>query len=128
MDEKLIPKDKHLLPHPVSTLDPVIKINDLTEFKNRSKNNVEKKVISKLEELKREYLELMESFDVNKQVLESEIRFEPKQGSVYYLYERSDATTFLSIISPKEWGKTDFVYLGDVRLNSENIWEKIDVT
>jgi len=135
MDEDLLPKNKNLLPYAVSTLDPVIKITDLTDFKKRSQKNVEKKVISKMEELYREYQELIEVFDVNKKVLESEIRFEPKQGHIYYLYERDSGKYFLSILSPENWGFTQkkdmiehFKPFMAVRLNSDNIWEKVDAT
>ena len=125
----MVVEDKSLKEYGVSTLDPVIKPTNLTEFKNKSARSFERKISSKMEELKREYDNLVDNYNINKMVLESEIRFYPKQGSLYYLYEKEDNKRFLSIISPEEWnlGKTyrGFIHIASVRLNSENQWEKI---
>jgi hypothetical protein len=125
----MVVTDKRLKEYGVSTLDPVIKPTDTTEFKNKSARSFEKTLTSKMEELKREYDNLVDNYNINKMVLDSEIRFDPKQGSLYHLYKREDNKKFLSIISPEEWnlGKTDrgFIHIASVRLNSENQWEKL---
>jgi len=116
---------KALKEHGVSTLDPVIKPTDTTEFKNKSARSFEKTLTSKMEELKREYDKLVDDYNINKLVLDSEIRIDPKQGSIYHLYQREDETTFLSILSPQDWSKTEtsILHIKSVRLNSENQWE-----
>ena len=121
----MVVTDKRLKEYGVSTLDPVIKPTDTTEFKNKSARSFEKTLTSKMEELKREYDKLVEDYNINKLVLDSEIRIEPKQGNIYHLYQRENENRFLSILSPKDWGNTpkDFVHLASVRLNSENQWE-----
>lgn len=122
----MVVEDKRLKEYPVSTLDPVIKPTDITEFKNKSARSFEKKLTSKMEELKSEYDKLVETYNVNKMVLDSEIRLEPKQGNTYYLYQRENAQTFLSLLSPEEWGSMiPFKTLMAVRLNSDNHWEAI---
>lgn len=128
----MVVADKALKEYGVSTLDPVIKPTDTTEFKNKSARSFEKTLTSKMEELKREYDKLVDDYNINKMVLDSEIRFEPNQGTLYYLYEREDSKKFLSIISPEEWnlGKTNrgFLLVTSVRLNSENQWEHCPIT
>ena len=121
----MVVADKALKEYGVSTLDPVIKPTDTTEFKNKSARSFEKTLNSKMEELKREYDKLVEDYNINKLVLDSEIRIEPKQGNIYHLYQRENENRFLSILSPEDWGNTlrDFVHLASVRLNSENQWE-----
>ena len=122
----MVVENKSLKEYGVSTLDPVIKPTDITEFKNKSARSFEKTLTSKMEELKSEYDKLVETYDVNKTVLDSEIRIEPKQGHVYYLYQRYDNKRFLSLLSPEEWGKMKpHQTLMKVRLNSENHWEKV---
>jgi hypothetical protein len=78
-----------------------------------------------MEELKREYDKLVDDYNINKLVLDSEIRIEPKQGNIYHLYQREDEKRFLSILSPQDWGKTKItiLHVASVRLNSENQWE-----
>jgi len=125
----MVVENKSLKEYGVSTLDPVIKPTDLTEFKNKSARSFEKTLTSKMEELKREYDKLVETYDVNKMVLDSEIRLEPKQGHTYYLYEKENNKKFISIISPEEFSSmskfANIIHVMSVRLNSENQWEKI---
>lgn len=122
----MVAEDKRIKEYGVSTLDPVIKPTDLTEFKNKSARSFERTLTSKMEELKSEYDKLVEDYNVNKMVLDSEIRLEPKQGNTYYLYQRENAQTFLSLLSPEEWGSMiPFKTLMTVRLNSDNHWEAI---
>ena len=121
----MVVADKALKEYGVSTLDPVIKPTDTTEFKNKSARSFEKTLTSKMEELKREYDKLVDDYNINKLVLDSEIRIEPKQGNIYHLYQREDESNFLSILSPQDWSKTKTVvlHIASVRLNSENQWE-----
>ena len=121
----MVVTDKRMKEYGVSTLDPVIKPTDTTEFKNKSARSFEKTLTSKMEELKREYDKLVEDYNINKLVLDSEIRIEPKQGNIYHLYQRENENRFLSILSPEDWGNAprEFVHLASVRLNSENQWE-----
>ena len=55
-----------------------------------------------------------------------EIRFEPSVGKTYYLYERFDGSTFLSILSPEEWSGDRFYkkFVVSVLLNSEGQWQR----
>lgn len=121
----MVVADKALKEYGVSTLDPVIKPTDTTEFKNKSARSFEKTLTSKMEELKREYDKLVDDYNINKMVLDSEIRIDPKQGNIYHLYQREDENRFLSILSPQDWSKTktDILHIASVRLNSENQWE-----
>tara|TARA_R110000744_G_scaffold46571_7_gene102925 strand:+ start:214 stop:588 length:375 start_codon:yes stop_codon:yes gene_type:complete len=117
--------DKHLKTYGVSTLDPSISPTDLTEFKSKSVRSVEKTISAKMEELKREYNNLIEHVNINKIILDSEIKIEPSQNNIYFLYERSKDNRFLSIINPKEWGGLfDHMFLFSARLNSDNQWER----
>jgi len=114
---------KSTLPYGISTLDPKITITDLTTTKNHIKINVNKKVASKLQELKDEFDKVSELFDVNKKVLEAEFRFKPIIGETYHLYQNKKGVDFLSMIAPNEWNEK---FLFSVRFNSDLIWELND--
>ena len=124
MDESLLPDKKHLKTYGVSTLDPKIDLTDLTHFKQKTKNKIEKKVLSRMNELKQEYEKLAKEFDVNKMLLESEFSFEPIIGKEYYLYRRSDETTFLSLIEPDSWPEDKFKLITAAKLTADGIWEE----
>ena len=114
---------KSTLPYGISTLDPKITITDITTTKNNIKTNVNKKVASKLQELKDEFNKVSELFDVNKKVLEDEFRFKPLVGETYHLYQNKKGVDFLSMIGPNEWNEK---FLFSVRFNSDLIWELVD--
>ena len=54
-----------------------------------------------------------------------EIRFEPSPGRSYFLYERTDDSRFLSILSPEEWEQGRFYkeFLARVELDSNGSWQ-----
>tara|TARA_R100000664_G_C2693964_1_gene96954 strand:- start:40 stop:258 length:219 start_codon:yes stop_codon:yes gene_type:complete len=56
-----------------------------------------------------------------------EIRFEPSTGRVYYLYERTDNSRFLSILSPEEWEQGRFYkdFLAQVMVDSSGSWKLV---
>ena len=128
MEESLLPKDKHLMTYGTSTLDPVINVSDPTEFKNRVKTKIEQKIFSRMEELKKEFEKLAEEFNINKMVLESEIRIEPIVGETYHLYENKEGKNQLSILEPEDWEKSDndwqMKHISSVRLTGDGIWEE----
>lgn len=128
MEESLLPKDKHLMTYSASTLDPVINVTDPTEFKNRVKTKIEQKIFSRMEELKKEFEKLAEEFNINKMVLESEIRIEPIVGEIYHLYENKEGKNQLSILEPEDWEKSgndwQMIHISSVRLTSDGIWEE----
>jgi hypothetical protein len=73
--------------------------------------------------LVRDYEELVEEFNLNKLVYESEINFKPVIGEIYHLYTRSNMTRFLSLVHPSTtyWSG----YLGSFRLTTQYAWERV---
>ena len=112
--------NKALMKYGVSTLDPAIALPDNSLARNNIKVSVEKKIINRLSELEKEYKIMVDMFNVNKLVLESEFSFEPKPNQIYHLYERENGSTFLSLIAPHEWDK---LLLASVKLSSDGVWE-----
>ena len=77
---------------------------------------------TKFNELKEEYLKLVEEFQWNELVYEAKFAYEPVIGEVYHLFVGSDGNPFLSLIGPDEWNRE---HIGSFRLNSEQKWIKI---
>lgn len=106
------------IPYPVSTLSPPIVPNDLTSFKSRGISEVQRDLRQKLSEIREEYLRVIDHFNWNKLVYESEIRFEPVVGETYHLYETRSGRA-LSMIGPDQWPQR---HLASVRLNVDRQW------
>lgn len=111
------------MPYPVSTLSPPILPNDLTSFKSRGISEVQRDLQQKLTEIREEYLKAIDHFNWNKLVYESEIRFEPVVGGVYYLYQMRSGRA-LSMIAPDQWPHR---HLATVRLNMDRQWLVVEV-
>jgi hypothetical protein len=86
----------------------VIRIDDVVSWKSRGISNVNKQFESKFNELKIQYQNLMEEYEWNELVYNS--NFEPVIGEIYHLY-RDAAGLFLSLIGPQEWNKNTLVLL-----------------
>lgn len=114
--------DARLKPYGTSHGAPSIKIADTSSWKNRSINKINHKVRSRYLELKEEYEKMMEEFEYNNLIFNSNFNFEPNVGDTYHLYERTNKETFLSIIEPHE---CDFKSIGSFYLNADQIWEKL---
>ncbi|MGD7653695.1 MAG: DUF2452 domain-containing protein [Verrucomicrobiales bacterium] len=112
---------RSFMPYPASTLSPPIVPQDLTSFKSRGLAEVERGLQQRLAEIREEYVRVVDHFNWNKLVYESEIRFEPVIGETYHLYESGDRR-MLSMISPDQWTKT---HLASVRLNVDRQWQVV---
>jgi hypothetical protein len=111
------------LPYPKSRLAPKIVPQDLTSFKSRGVGKVERELQQELVELRERYLGVIDDFNWNKLIYESNFGFEPVIGEVYHLYEFNGRHN-LSMIEPKEWFQR---WLGSFRLNADGRWQVEEV-
>jgi len=111
------------MPYPVSTLSPPIVPNDLTSFKSRGLSQVERDLKQKLTEIREEYIAVVEQFNWNKLVYESEIRFEPIVGEIYHLYRIRERYA-LSMVSPDQWFQP---HVASFRLTVGRQWEVVEL-
>ena len=107
--------------------DKIIKIDDvegkvyeLDNWKPEQATQVKNHFTERFKELKNTYDELIQDFNWNKIVFESEINFTPVIGKTYYLYETDKR--FLSLISPEEWGDKKINYIGAFKQDSRQKW------
>lgn len=123
LDEEDSEKRANFLPYPASTLSPQIIPNDLTSFKSRGVSKVEKTLKQQLTELREQYSQVIDEFNWNKLVYESEFGFEPIMGETYHLYEIGGKHK-LTMIGPEEWKHT---YIGSFRLDVDARWKVIEI-
>jgi hypothetical protein len=101
---------------------PAIKIEDVGGWKQMQANVANKQFKTKYEELKEEFQKLIDEVNWNELVYSSHYSFIPVMNETYHLYVKNDDTTFLSLISPEEWGQK---YVGSFKLDSTQKWIKV---
>ena len=113
-------KIKSLLPYDMARGGQVIEKLDLTFVNQNRKNKLHSFATSKIEDLKKEYEDVVELWKWNDYVDSFQINFDPVVGKTYYLYIES--TKFVSILSPEEFKKN---CVGVTKLCSDGYWIKL---
>ncbi|WP_310377369.1 DUF2452 domain-containing protein [Flavobacterium sp.] len=111
-----------MLPYATTVGAPAIKTDDVVAWKTRGIHQVNKEFENKFDELKLQYLKLMEEYEWNDLVYNAKFSFEPVVGEIYHMYQAENGTHFLSLIGPNEWNKE---HLASFKLNSDKKWMKI---
>ena len=108
-----------LLPYASNVGAPAIKPDDVATWKSEKVVKTNHYFETRYNEIKEEYRKLIESYEWNKLVYESEFKWEPVKGETYYLYQRSEGKQdlFLSLIEPQynEW-----IFIGAFKLDSND--------
>ena len=118
-----VAKKPNLLPYGSNVGAPSIKPTDISSWKDEKVVTTNHYFSSRYDEIKKDYLKLMEEYEWNTLVYNAEFKFKPVMGKVYFLYQKDDGKLFLSLIEPNEWDK---IFIGAFKLISDNRWEKIN--
>ncbi len=119
----LVADNPGLLPYATNVGAPRIFPDDIDNWKLQGVAKVNHQLNAKFEELKAEYVKLIEEYKWNDLVYRSKFSFEPVIGEKYHLYYNKKSEIFLSLIAPHEW---NFNHIGSFLLNSERKWIKLD--
>ena len=102
---------------------PVIKIDDVTGWRQSNVNDLNSRFKAEYEELFNQAKKLKEEFEWNDFIYTKvTYTFLPTVGHTYHVYEKDDGSFFMSIIEPTAWNQ---VHIGSTRLESTNKWIKI---
>jgi hypothetical protein len=96
------------------------KVDDIELFKINKTSKLKNFYNQKFEEIKKEYISLMNDIEVNERLYKCKYSFEPIVGQTYHLYLKDDGTEFLSIISPEEWKNKSLI--GSYLYDSDGRW------
>ena len=117
--------DRYSKTYPTEIGSQPFRPDEIELFKLDKTNNLKHYYVSKFDELKKEYEKLMEDIHINEMIYQAKYTFQPIVGQNYYLYLNDDNDKFLSIISPTEWGRRKFEYLGTFQLQTDGRWFEI---
>jgi hypothetical protein len=85
------------------------------------------KLFEQMQLLAKQAREIQDRADVSVQIYDAVIGFVPIVGENYYLYEKKDGKKLVSLVGPKEWGKSiPFEkFIAEVRLLADHTWDII---
>lgn len=112
--------DKRLKSYPTEIGSMNFKADDIDLFKLNKTSKLKNFYNQKFEEIKKEYISLMNDIEVNERLYKCKYSFEPIVGQTYHLYLKDDGTEFLSIISPEEWKSKTLI--GSYLYDSDGRW------
>lgn len=110
----------------------VVKPVDIGKVKGRAMSAMVEQTNTQLVQIK-EQIELLakqakkiqDRIVISREIYNAVTGFEPLIGHTYYLYERKNGEKLLSMVPPKQWGKSlpYKSFLASVKLLSDHTWE-----
>ena len=107
--------------YPTEVGAPKFEPDNITLFKIEKTSKIKKYYSSKFEEMTKEYEKLMSEIQLNERLYTASHNFEPISGEIYHLYKKESGEEFLSLISPEQWKKFEFI--GSFKFLSDGRWE-----
>jgi hypothetical protein len=125
MDKKKIPdsfvENRLSKRYPTEVGGPKFEPDNISLFKIEKTSKIKKYYSSKFEEMTKEYEKLMSEIQMNERLYTASHNFEPISGETYHLYRKESGEEFLSLISPEQWKKFEFI--GSYKFLSDGRWE-----
>jgi hypothetical protein len=109
--------------YPTEVGAPKFEPDNISLFKIEKTSKIKKYYSSKFEEMTKEYEKLMSEIQMNERLYMAQHNFEPVTGESYYLYKKESGEEFLSLISPEQWKRFEFI--GTFQFQSDGRWMKI---
>tara|TARA_B100001971_G_scaffold215185_1_gene259364 strand:- start:31645 stop:32169 length:525 start_codon:yes stop_codon:yes gene_type:complete len=82
-------------------------------------------IFEQMQLLAKQAKELKDRAQISTLIYEADINFQPVIGHTYYVYEKKDGRTLLSMVSPEEWGDPSPFksFINEVRLLADHTWK-----
>jgi hypothetical protein len=112
--------DKSLKTYPTEVGSQNFKPDDIEKFKFSESEKLDKIFSVKFQKIKSDWQRLLDEIDLNKRLYSATHNFKPVIGGSYYLYKRETGEEFISIISPDEWDK--FQFIGKYKFLLDGMW------
>jgi hypothetical protein len=116
-------ENRMLMRYPTEVGAPKFEPDNISLFKIEKTSKIKKYYSSKFEEMTKEYENLMSEIKMNERLYTASHNFEPISGETYHLYKKESGEEFISLISPHQWKKFEFV--GSYRFLSDGRWQVV---
>ncbi|OEK05565.1 hypothetical protein BFP71_12730 [Roseivirga misakiensis] len=87
-----------------------------------------KQIYDQMQLLAQQAKALQDRVDVSERIYQAQMNFQPLISKVYHLYELEDGKDTLSLIGPKEWGRSKPFkkYIATVKLLADHTWDILE--
>ncbi len=117
-------------PYPVSRLGAAVDLVDIAREISTADSHINTRVSSQLElivdqihHLQREARKVLEVAQRDQALHRAQCHFKRIPGKLYHLYQRSDGSSYFSMVAPDEWGgKPPHSFSGSYRLENDMSW------
>ncbi|MBL7728137.1 MAG: DUF2452 domain-containing protein [Dinghuibacter sp.] len=127
-------KQLSVLPYSASVSGAVIKATEEGVIKHKALTAMEEQTNMQLEQIRKQIellalqaQEIQKRKELSLMIYEARLSFKPNIGQVYYLYEKNNGESMLSLVSPKEWGKSGPFkrFVAAVKLMADHTWTEL---
>ncbi len=127
-------KQLSVLPYSASVAGAVIKANEEGIIKHKALTAMEEQTNMQLEQIRKQIEllalqahEIQQRKELSMMIYNAKLSFKPNIGQTYYLYEKNDGNSMLSLVSPKEWGKSSPFkkFVAAVQLLADHTWKEL---
>ncbi len=132
INEDRVTTSPGLLPYANHVGSPAIKPLDKGKIKGRAVSAMWEQTQMQMDQIRQQIELLAEQaraiqnrMEISEKIYLAEMSFEPLIGREYHLYERKNGSQLLSMVGPKEWGRSFpfSAFLASVKLLSDHTWE-----
>ncbi|MGZ5285810.1 MAG: DUF2452 domain-containing protein [Flavisolibacter sp.] len=123
-----------VMPYSTSVSGAVIKPNEEGIIRHKALTAMEEQTNMQLEQIRKQIeLLALQAQEIHKRkelsmmIYQAKLSFKPEIGQVYYVYQKTDGSHLISLISPKEWG-TSMPYkafVAGVQLLADHTWKEL---
>ncbi len=127
-------KQLSVLPYSASVSGAVIKANEEGMIKHKALTAMEEQTNMQLQQIRKQIellalqaQEIQKRKELSLMIYSAKLSFKPNIGQVYFLYEKTDGSHMLSLISPNEWGAAGPFkkFVAGVKLLADHTWMEL---
>ncbi len=135
IDPDKISENPHSLPYPHHAGSAIVKPEDQGKLKGLAVSAMEHQtdmqlhqIYEQMQLLAEQAKKLNDRKKISEYIYAAEMRFEPIINHIYHLYQSENGTHLLSLIGPKQWGKSKNTYLfvATLRLLADHTWDILE--
>lgn len=133
IDPDKIAEDANLLPYGSSLSAPSFEAVDTLKNKSLDISAMKHQTDMQLDQIKAQIELLAEQAkriqqrkELSAQIYNAQMGFKPEINHTYFLYQKDDGGTVLSMIAPHEWRTCPYEFLNKVLLLADHTWDIVD--
>ena len=134
IDKDKVAENPHLLPYAHTVGGVVIRPMDRGRTKGLAVQAMYEQADTQMDQI-REQIELLaaqakkiqDRVAISEDIYLAEMNFKPIISHTYHLYSKADESKVLSMVGPKEWGRTKpYSFIATVKLLADHTWEVLE--